>query len=225
MDAFTRGPNGARGFRNNGQRDNGVRNDRAHLGRVANGENVRLDVPKVPQEAAGSVRQEKLSRHLDWPECSECTLPSRALFSGICVQCKYLDLVRQERGGVGEVAERLRRMGLCAYCGEYASDIEHVIPRSSKLATYTVPACQECNGIAGGKLFLGFDEKQTFIRNALKKKYRKVLAMPEWDEEEVEEMGRAMSDMIRVWRVARLSTIRRLAWEPRLSAFLASEAR
>lgn len=160
-----------------------------------------------------------VTRRLEWPQCKVCQLPTRTLHAGVCVQCHFVEIVRTERRDYGQVIDSLREHGLCAYCGEYASDIEHVIARRTRLPTMTVPACRECNSIAGGEWFTSMHEKTEYIHRGIRDKYAKVLASPEWDDEEIREMGRAMRDMIKAWRVARLVTLQRLAWNP-LNRFL-----
>lgn len=36
-------------------------------------------------------------------------------------------------------------MKLCVYCGDPATTRDHVVPRSWRYTTYTVPACVDCN--------------------------------------------------------------------------------
>jgi hypothetical protein len=72
--------------------------------------------------------------------------------------------------------------------GEYANEIEHVYPRSTKLPTYVVPACKECNLLASDALFSTFEEKSIYIRNKLRKRYKKILSTPEWTSDEIKEL-------------------------------------
>jgi len=163
----------------------------------------------------------ELSRGLDWPICPICDLPARALFrhdeDRICPQCHFVAVVQRDKANLEETVASLRDLGLCAYCGEYASDIEHVVPRRTHLKTFTVPACHECNLIAGGTLFEDFEDKRNFIQKKLRIKYKKVLNMPEWDEEELRFMGKRMKDMIRGWQAARKIIIHRVVWQPGLA--------
>lgn len=168
------------------------------------------------------VEDDYFGRVLEWPLCPVCEIPARTLipsFAGqTCVQCHFIDVVRREVRSLSEVIQNLRDLGLCAYCGEHGAEVEHVIPRRAHLATFTVPACRECNGIASGKLFESFNEKQQHIRKGLRKKYDKVLRIPQWDAEEIADLGRAMQDMVKKWEAARLIMVQRLSWEPTIAA-------
>ena len=108
--------------------------------------------------------------------------------------------------------EFLRQNGICAYCGEYGDEVEHVVPRWTGLPTYTLLACRECNGIAGGKLFKSFEARKGYIQAKLRKRYAKILRMPEWDETELKEMGYAMRVQIRAYEDARRIMERRVSW-------------
>lgn len=86
----------------------------------------------------------------------------------------------------------------CVYCGEQARDLDHVIPQAvtgtifSSIIDITVPACQECNLIAGYHLHSSLNQRRTFIKARLKKKYKRDLNFPDWTHEELEELGCAM---------------------------------
>lgn len=88
----------------------------------------------------------------------------------------------------------------CIYCGEPAEHIDHVLPvrysnwrdvltpeEREQLAT--VPACGECNMLAGSKAFHSLGDKRDFIRGKLRKRYAKILDGPIWTDEEMAELG------------------------------------
>lgn len=130
-------------------------------------------------------------------------------------------MVRVEKRQLMEVVDFLREKGLCAYCGEYGSEVEHVVPRVSKLPTYTVLACRECNGTAGDRLFASFPEKQSFILAQYKKRYARVLRLPEWTEDEIDEMGYALRKQIEAYQTVKASIERRLEWSLAHAFYLA----
>ena len=85
----------------------------------------------------------------------------------------------------------------CVYCGQRASAEDHVIPRShiAKLLgiltlpkLVTVPACSECNSLVGAKLFKTLGAKRRYIQARLRKKYHRVLKMPNWSFREMEQI-------------------------------------
>lgn len=86
----------------------------------------------------------------------------------------------------------------CVYCGQPYDDLEHVIPRYyqakfSKLheVIYSdiVPSCHECNLLAGRELFFTVEDKKDYIKGKLRKRYKKILRLPEWTTEELNELS------------------------------------
>ena len=92
----------------------------------------------------------------------------------------------------------------CAYCGTFATDKEHVTPKSwiekaEQLVAMginilipeekIVPSCHECNLIASARIFETFREKKLYIRWKLSKKYKKWLYKEQWTDGELEELG------------------------------------
>lgn len=95
----------------------------------------------------------------------------------------------------------------CYYCGSPADTIDHVVPRSllvsitdsgvdeltaaamKRSRRMTVPACRECNGLAGAKFHETLAERAEFVRTRLGQRYRKALAMPDWSATELAELA------------------------------------
>jgi hypothetical protein len=111
----------------------------------------------------------------------------------------------------------------CIYCGEHADTEDHVIPRShiAKLLglialpkqLITVPACSNCNTIAGAKIFKSIGAKRRYILNRLRTKYRKVLEIPNWSEAELESIEcRNLKTAILTGLALRDQLRRRLSW-------------
>lgn len=147
------------------------------------------------------------------PVCKSCGLSHwTSKTSGACLACQYFELVQVEKKQLADVIEFLRAKGLCIYCGEYGDEIEHVVPKCTRLPTYTVLACKECNGIASVRLFPSFAEKQAYIITKLKKKYQKIITTPEWTEDELVEMGPGLQGHIRMFSEAAKSLRRRVDW-------------
>ena len=94
----------------------------------------------------------------------------------------------------------------CYYCGNPADTTDHVVPRSLLIAItdsgvddltaaamkrgrrMTVPACRECNGMAGAKYHETLAERTEFVRERLNRRYRKVLGIPDWSAAELAEL-------------------------------------
>jgi hypothetical protein len=94
---------------------------------------------------------------------------------------------------------------ICAYCGLTATTLDHFTPVSVgavftamgiKFKRYLIPACGECNCIAGAKLFKTIGQKRHYIKGRIKEKYKKFLACPNWAESELEELGWTLRTMI-----------------------------
>jgi hypothetical protein len=111
----------------------------------------------------------------------------------------------------------------CAYCGCPSDARDHVVPRAYRtmmegVGGYdrslpdTVPACTECNSIAGAKVFPTLDAKRRFIQGELAERYAKALAAPDWTDEDLAQLGHALrADVARGQRVKTI-TRGRLAW-------------
>lgn len=112
---------------------------------------------------------------------------------------------------VKPVLHPVEKWSHCFYCGLPADTMDHVIPISHLAAlldagfikySQIVPACQECNCLAGSNVFEDFFEKRAYVRTRLQKRYKDLLKMPYWFPEQIAEMGpnmakRLRADMIR----------------------------
>lgn len=112
----------------------------------------------------------------------------------------------------------------CIYCGELATTVDHVVPvtyyyngkRKGRHLTANygkenlVDACRQCNSISGNKVFDNLDKKREFIQNRLKEKYRKVINMPFWSDEELKSMGRLLYKEIKIQVLAKKWVLNRI---------------
>lgn len=109
----------------------------------------------------------------------------------------------------------------CAYCGLPSSDQEHVIPRGfieklegladlGQWRLFTVPACRECNSVSGKKVFTGFHEKRKYIRASLRRRYKSILEIPRWSEEDLSELSLELARYVRQGLRLKEITLRRL---------------
>jgi hypothetical protein len=76
----------------------------------------------------------------------------------------------------------------CAYCGLYADSEDHVVPASVMGVggfSLLVPACRECNCLASDSVYLSFNAKLEHVRSALRKRYDRTLAIPDYDVSEL----------------------------------------
>lgn len=111
---------------------------------------------------------------------------------------------------------------ICFYCGDPASDREHVYPKSVfGERGFKVWSCGECNGIAGKKVFETIEEKGVYIRTRLQKKYKKLYTYPDWDEDELSELGPRLRKQVKAWMEAKKWIRRRLRWHTSVSVMRA----
>ena len=90
---------------------------------------------------------------------------------------------------------------ICFYCGMPAGTVDHV-PALNKVEElraiyeiqhYTkVPACSECNGVAGDEPHLEVFERRRFLKDKLKKRYKKYIKLPDWEDSEIKPLGYAL---------------------------------
>lgn len=148
--------------------------------------------------------------------CDNCRMPHGVVFQlrdggNVCPPCAFAEMRTRDLSTLGDVIEISREKRVCAYCGDPAEHIEHVIPRRLHQPTYTVLSCAECNLLAGGFKATCFADKIDYIREKIRKRYKKYLRAPEWDDEELSEMGPQMArwlracSQIRNWVLGRLS--------------------
>ena len=117
----------------------------------------------------------------------------------------------------------------CYYCGVVATAEDHVVPRAvikayealadpellrslKRHRTLLVPSCLECNSLAGATIQKTLEDRKRFIKAKLKKRYRKVLNMPDWADKEIADLGQELQQHIRASRELKRAVCQRLAW-------------
>lgn len=97
----------------------------------------------------------------------------------------------------------------CCYCGEPATSEDHVFPIAAltKLGfamanripldiLRIVPACLECNMLAGDTVFFTFEEKCLYVKDRIAHRYGPAVEAPTWDQEELAELGGRLHDYV-----------------------------
>lgn len=127
------------------------------------------------------------------------------------------DLRQQRIRLAGDFYSSVDNNGVCVYCGDPATCLDHFVPISkvyhenSDYGLFLLPACTECNCMASAGLFETVADKQRDIKGKIKHQYRRLLKMPNWTEQEIGEMGCVMQLKIRAdltkkeWIKSRLS--------------------
>jgi hypothetical protein len=99
-----------------------------------------------------------------------------------------------------EYVRRSAVEGQCFYCGVVADTEDHVPPRTvrpillaeglaDRYPFIEVPCCRECNSVLGARCVWTLPERKRFIKKALRRRYRKWLAVPDWSESEIGRLG------------------------------------
>ena len=87
---------------------------------------------------------------------------------------------------------------ICTYCGDPATQVDHIMPWSyypDNNPDNLASACQTCNLMAGNKLFKNFAHKKTYLLDEqIKLTIKSVPAV--WTIAEFEELGRTMQRRI-----------------------------
>jgi hypothetical protein len=112
----------------------------------------------------------------------------------------------------------------CAYCGEDANTVDHIIPvsyyysgkRSGLHLTSEygkenlADCCQECNYLASNKVFDSLEEKRKYIQEKLTIKYKKIINSPFWNDDEIKEMGYKFKKEIKIQQLSRKWILNRI---------------
>lgn len=112
---------------------------------------------------------------------------------------------------------------ICIYCGLVADTGDHFVPlfiihiiaaNIEKIkGRILIPACRECNSTAGAKAFSSIGAKRRYISERYKKKYLKLLNSPDWNEQELNELGYVLQTKIRGQMALKTVMKERLRWQ------------
>lgn len=92
----------------------------------------------------------------------------------------------------------------CTYCGgESELNREHVIPASylgrktfHRNSQWLVDSCKTCNTRAGTEVFFSIPEKANYIKREYQRKYAKILRLPEWATDELDELSMDLKKLV-----------------------------
>lgn len=110
----------------------------------------------------------------------------------------------------------------CIYCGMPADTVDHVPPRHMRaqlqelqlLAVYEreVPACRECNCTLGSRPLLTITERRDYMKDFIRRRYKSVLRMKDFTEEELLQFGESLRGMLRRNLSMKYIVQQRLRW-------------
>lgn len=91
--------------------------------------------------------------------------------------------------------------GRCYYCGEFAGTVDHVPAldnvasngtsyyQNKGISLVLVDCCLECNVLLGNKSLDTLEDRKQYLCKKYKLRYKKILAAPNWTDEELEEIS------------------------------------
>ena len=121
----------------------------------------------------------------------------------------------------------------CFYCGVKSESIDHFIPiaflenirsfidiadtdediREKVINNQVlIPACRECNSLASDGIFNTPNQKKAYIKAKFRKRYRKILEIPYWEESEMVELGYILQNHVRNGEDLKKLIQRRIMW-------------
>lgn len=102
-----------------------------------------------------------------------------------------------------------REEGLtCFYCGEIANARDHITPVACEGARIfkgkeTVNACNECNNFLGANAPYNLYDRLKLLEAKMIQRYKLDKSVPEWAEEELNELGTNLRSHVRGWQAKR----------------------
>lgn len=90
----------------------------------------------------------------------------------------------------------------CHYCGDWYQCRDHVIPvsythpRRVFKGCKTVPACLLCNSLLSNFIFSSMEERSAYLFDKYHSRYRRLLKLPVWSEDEINELEAGMRSVV-----------------------------
>ncbi len=109
---------------------------------------------------------------------------------------------------------------LCVYCGEEANTKEHYPPKSFCKWGVIAPSCDHCNKTAKHFHPFNIERRILFIKSQIRKKFNKALNMPDWTQQEIEQLDWKLRTIILTGLEDKRCAQRRLSWD---SSFFVNE--
>lgn len=111
----------------------------------------------------------------------------------------------------------------CSYCGATATESDHIPPQShrhgiimnglaSRYPFEIVDSCQECNAILGDRPLWTFKDRKAFVKKRLRQRHKRLIKMPPWARDELEELGTCLRGFVSSSVVTREIILERLAY-------------
>lgn len=108
----------------------------------------------------------------------------------------------------------------CLYCGILADSDDHFPPQSVSHKGWLLPACRLCNSTLGARWHGNLDQRIEMAKAAIAQRAARLLKMPVWNQDDLDEMGPKMRREIELWQRRKRIAHERLAWNA--EAYLAA---
>ena len=107
--------------------------------------------------------------------------------------------------------------GVCVYCGMPSGTRDHLIPRglsgeARRVLVATVPACGDCNNRINDHPSPSVAVRRKVAHDSIRRAKRKLLAAPDWTEEQMREFGPTLRTFIRTKAREKQAIMCRLEW-------------
>lgn len=162
---------------------------------------------KLPLECFSRNTSMKDGRMAECKECNKKRVKAhreRQKFPYKYERARQLKLARDILEMNKPVKARYKRVGSkddpCVYCGRPSEGIDHVPPRSLshvEVEGFIYRCCNECNSSLGVKPLFTLRDRKAYLAERYADKYANTLQLPDWSEQELEEMSEYMAQDIR----------------------------
>jgi len=118
---------------------------------------------------------------------------------------------------IAQAVRELPDVEPCHYCGVPADSVDHFVPqtvakRMLVVKQRLIPACRECNSALGARFYPTLRARTAAVKESLRRRYRKVLATPDWKDQECDVLGVTLKSSIRNRGQLRELVKARLSW-------------
>lgn len=175
------------------------------------------------------------------PVCGKFFYPARGFYdvthfcSGRCKQRAYRENKKLFRDlptldyselTFSQALAQMMEEDPCYYCGLIADTIDHTVPQwlikrsfdqneflvIPGIKNKLVRACRECNSTISGKVFKNLTDRRKYVQQQYKLKYKKLLSLPEWTEDQLNELAGRLQESVRASMAQRRVVLYRLKW-------------
>jgi hypothetical protein len=78
-----------------------------------------------------------------------------------------------------------------------ALDDKQITKKTLGQRALKVWSCRECNNLASSSLQDSLTERRGFVKDKLRKRYKRILALPTWTDTEIDELGYNLQVFVR----------------------------